>query len=390
MKKMMRILISGMIALVLQPQALFAQKIDEDRMKRDIEVAENVLATLIKGEMNQQRLFGMDIKGTYQPGYGVTFRLPSDYAMPYVVSIGGHGEFRETNAVIVDNGYSYSYRTGQEKNEEHSEKEKEAVKLKEKAKEKKKFTADSLRDEYNKKVIKAAKDFIIDYGDFMSQLAPNEKIIVTNQGDHHHYYFNPAKRTRISVEGSRADITAFKQGKISRDQAMNKLTVVNTETVESKEQDMELLASIFNRLYRSDLSKSYFTQGNVYYERLKDYGVMFYMQVFSSDGDFRYSMPTIGLEDIDKPTRDKKVVELYPKFEQDLKENILEYGRTVKSLKDDEVMVFNVTLTKCAGCGIPSSLELSIKASVLKDFGSAKLDKNAAVAKFTVKKGANQ
>ena len=155
---------------------------------------------------------------------------------------------------------------------------------------------------------------------------------------------------------------------------------------------MELLASIFNRLYRADLSKTYFAENNVYYERLKDYGAIFYMQVYSSSpvGERRVSMPTQGLEDIDEATRNKKVTELYPRFEQDLKENILEYGRTLKSLGDEEVLVFNTTLTKCVGCGIPSTLELTIKASFLKDYGSGKIDKNSAVSKFTAKKGPNQ
>ena len=65
-------------------------------------------------------------------------------------------------------------------------------------------------------------------------------------------------------------------------------------------------------------------------------------------------MPTVGLEDVDQATRDKTVKELYPKFEQELKDNILEYGRTLKSLKDDEVLVFQVKLTRCVGCEIPS------------------------------------
>jgi hypothetical protein len=81
---------------------------------------------------------------------------------------------------------------------------------------------------------------------------------------------------------------------------------------------------------------------------------------------------------------------MYPEFEKELKENVLEYGRTVRSIKDNEVLVFNVKITKCPNCGIPSSLEVSVKGSVLKDYGSGKLDKNAALGKLMIKKGANQ
>jgi hypothetical protein len=49
-----------------------------------------------------------------------------------------------------------------------------------------------------------------------------------------------------------------------------------------------------------------------------------------------------------------------------------------------------VKVTKCTGCGIPSNLELSVKAQVLKDYNAAKLDKPAAVGRINMKKGAAQ
>jgi len=390
MKKIMKFWISAIIALSFQSHPSLAQTIDADLMKRDIEVAESALATLIKHEMSQQQtFFGLNVKGSYQPGYGVTFRLPPDHAMP-LVSFHPH----EMGRAVIAEGNSFRYSinsngherpNGSAPDETRGE---DAIKLKEKSE----ISADSLRAAYNERVIQAAKNFIVDFGDFIGQLAPNEKIVVTNQGDQHHFYFNTGKRTRISVEGTRADVSAFRQGKLSRDQALKKLTVVNTESLDTREPDMEMLTSIFTRLYRPDLSRTYFVDGNVYYERLKDFGSIFYMQMVSSveRSPNRHTIPTLGLEDLDQASRDKKVTELYPAFEQEIKQNILEYGRTVKSLKDDESLIFNISLTKCSGCGIPSTLELGIKSGVLKDFSAGKIDQNAAMNKFTVKKGANQ
>jgi hypothetical protein len=230
----------------------------------------------------------------------------------------------------------------------------------------------------------------------ITQLGVQEKIVVTNQGNQPrmwvNQYFNAPKRTHLSIEAHKSDLAQFKQGKIGRDEALAKVKVINTESVDTVEPDLELLSSIFNRLYRSDLSKTYFTEGNIYYERLKDFGVIFYMQVFSSDErDYkRYVMPTIGLDNVDEATRDKKATELYPKFDQELRDNILEYGRTLKSLKDEEVLVFQVRMTRCPGCGIPSTVEYTVKGSVLKDFGAGKIDKKAAQAKLSIKKGPEQ
>ena len=391
MKNVMKTWISAIVALSIQSHAVLAQKtIDDERMKRDIEVAENVLATLIKQEFEQGiTFFGLDVKGSYQPGYGVTFRVPSDHSMPFYVTV-GRGQLRGATVVTGENGHSYSFRTDDDSEVERVEEN--VLALKDRASARKDLRADSARASYNERVIEAAKNFILDYGDFISQLGPNERIVVTNQGDRHHYIFNSGKHTRISVEGMRSDITAFRQGKLSREQALKKLTIVNTESVETKEPDLEMLSTIFSRLYRPDLSKTYFAEGNVYYERLKDFGTIFYMQMVSSQerNPSRHTMPTVGLKDIDKATRDQKVTELYPAFEQDIKENILEYGRTVKSLKDGESLIFNIALTKCKGCGIPSTLELAIKSSVLQDFGAGKIDKSTALKEFTVKRGADQ
>ena len=117
------------------------------------------------------------------------------------------------------------------------------------------------------------------------------------------------------------------------------------------------------------------------------------MQVYSSNQmefNRRWSMPTQGLEGLTTEERDKKVKELYPQFEKDFKADILEYGRTVKSLSAEEMLVFNVRMTKCEGCGLPSAIEFMIKADVLKDYASGKLTKEAALAKMTVKKSGNQ
>ena len=116
------------------------------------------------------------------------------------------------------------------------------------------------------------------------------------------------------------------------------------------------------------------------------------MKVYSGtqDDEDHWSMPTIAMTNVSTPERDKKVKELYPKFESELKENLIEYGRTLRSLNDNELLVFNVKLTRCTGCGIPSSLEVSVSNAVLKDYSAGKTGKEAALAKVNVKKVGNQ
>jgi hypothetical protein len=397
MKSIIRVLVCSMVAIVLGVQAAEAQKIDEERMRRDIGVAENVLSTLIKQQFSNQRtFFPLEIKGSYQAGYGVTFSLPADYTTPIALSIGTGG----SNDVFFYNEEeeptTIEFRGNDDGEGDRAVINGKTFKLKEKSRGKSRVDMDSVRDSYNEKIIEAAKEFILDYSDMISQLGPQERIVVTNQGSQPrawvNQYFSAPKRTHLSIEALKSDLVLYKSGKLNRTQAAAKIKIVNTESVDAVEPDLELLSSIFSRLYRSDLSKTYFTGENIYYERLKDFGVIYYMQVYSSNERpyNRFDMPTLNLEDVDQQTRNKKVVELYPAFEKELKENILDYGRTLKSLKGDENLIFQIRLTRCNECGIPASVELSVKASVLQDYNAGKLDKNTALNKFILKKGQNQ
>lgn len=390
-----------MAVMMMNSGVLHAQKFDQDRMNRDIAVAENVLTTLIKQQFSNQRMFfQLQVKGTYQEGYGVTFTLPADYTTPIAFQYINSGEDMVWSPGSGNNGVTIYSSDGVAPRSEdvavERQRSQNVVRLKEKNRTA--INMDSIRDVSNLKVIDAAKTFLLDYGDLVAQLAPNEKVIVSNQGNQPrgwvNQFFSAPKRTHLSVEALKSDLTQLRTGKISREQAQSRLKVVNTETVEEVAPDLELLSSIFTRLYSDDISKTYFVGDNVYFERLKDFGVIYYMTMYSGIelGDYsrRYVMPTLGLTDVDQATKDKKVKELYPKFESELKDNILEYGRTLRSLGDDEVLVFQITNAKCEGCSIPANLEITLKGSALKDYNSGKADKASTLSKLNVKKSGNQ
>jgi hypothetical protein len=425
--------------LILAVSGAIAQnKIDEQRMERDIEVAENVLGTIIKQQFEKRSFFPMEIEGNYMQGYGITFRIPYEVLgsswffgqppEPPGVNFmdGGSGSFtfsfdsdldapqamQDLEIMELDRAKAIENREMAELAREEAERSETRVVIKNgstvtenvigpeyKAKPKVasgKYNKDSVRNAYTNKIIEASKNFLADYGDLITQLPSDEKITITNRGEGERIWYgafgNVSSPSYISVEALKGDIVLYRQGKLTHDQLFSKIKVINSVMDDELQPDLELLSSIISRLYRHDLSTTYFTQENIYYERLKDFGVIYYMQVYSSTtGAYgKFIMPTLRLENVDAETRDKKVKELYPVFEKELKENILDYGRTLKSLGDEEVLMFNVKLTRCPECGIPSSLELSVKSSVLKDVNSGKLTKEAAFAKITVKKGSNQ
>ncbi len=426
--------------MLLVTAAVWAQSSIDNRMERDMEVAENVLSTLVKQQLEKNMFFPIEVEGSYRSGLGVTFTVPnfSNFPMNYMVVPRAPKPPRVQVHGGQGNGYTYTIETdeegdvvreeleGHDGNEQDvrdekimREQEKAASKAEEEAVEAERRAIDAERDakpsnrrlselakvgstssgdlkESNKHLIEAAKTFLADYSTILSQLKPEERIIVTNRssesGNRYWRFMGDEKRFYLSIEASGTDLKQYQSGKLTRDQFVSKIKVVESEVDAERSQDLELMVTIFDRLYQPDLSKTFFTEDNTYYERLKDYGAVFYMQVFSSNQLDRgyFNMPTQNLEKVSEEERNKKVTELYPVFEKELKENIIEYGRTVKSLKPEEVLVFNVRLTKCKACGIPSSLEITIKASVLTDYMTGKLDRNAALAKLEVKKGVDQ
>jgi hypothetical protein len=402
MKRDMRFFL--LTALIFSFTTVGAQsKVDLGRMDRDIEVAENILSTMIKQQFEKRSFFPMEIKGEYREGYGVTFRLPNEVNGPMIWNLGGLApgvNFSDGNSFA----YSFNFPSGEEAElarivDEQGRTKTETIRGtgRTRVASSRRANVDSIREASASKIIEACKDFLANYGDLITQLPANEKIIITNRGEGERIWYgafvNASKPSYMSLEVTKGDITSYKQGKLSKDQFNGKIKVINSVMDDELQPDLELLTSIFNRLYRRDLSKTFFTEENVYYERMKDYGAIYYMEVYSSNqSEFnrRYIMPTVGLADLDQATRDKKVKELYPQFEKDIREDILEYGRTVKSLNPQESLIFNIKLTRCEGCGIPSSLELAVKAEVLKDYSSGRLSKDAALAKFAIKKGSAQ
>lgn len=299
MKRVIYFLIVGLMTV---NASAFAQQKSDDRMKRDIAVMETALSEMIKQELDQRNFFFTQIKGNYVAGYGVTFIVPTSM-ISSVWSTGG-------NEVVVDgqiNGFTFtspdvieftnspdvdvteneSRKTAQlmktkdakaPKDQKERDKAERAKQDEEKSRQinvygvqtdangygvvtrntRKRVNTDSLNTVNNAKIVNAAKTFIADYGDMLSQLTPTERIVVTNRGSNENNYWmyggQKAKRSLLSVEATKNDLTQFRQGAITRDQLLAKMKVVNTVTTPKVEPDMELLVSIFNRLYREDLS----------------------------------------------------------------------------------------------------------------------------------------
>ena len=358
-------------------------QIDEARMKQDLEIAENILNTLSSQSSDRSRslFFGRNSRSSYVEGYGVIFNLPATEGL-YILE-----RDRQETAVLLermgDGGSSFTYTISPDD---------KAMIAGMKRSEGKTMNLDSIQEASSKRTIEIMQTFIADYADLIGQLKPTDHIMLTTKktiATNEFAYFNKRKSdVGIVAEALKSDINSFKKGSLTRAQLVSKINISKEESNTEKIADLELLVSIFERLYKSDLSNTYYINSRgVNYEKLKNFGVIVSMKVYSSiSDDGLYTIQTQGLNKLTKEERDEKVESLYPEIEQGLKENIINYGRTVKSLQPTEIMMFKVNLTECKECNMPKAIDLSVDASVLSDFDKSKIDLKTAVSKIKLKK----
>lgn len=378
---MMRKTLNAAIILLTINFNLYSQEFDDTRMDRDLEVAENILATL-SSKGSRLGYWGRSVSGTYVKGYGVILTLPQNFVL---------GD----NYLKIFSGTIFF-------DDDRKDNKKEL-------KRKELFNLDSTREARIKKLVDIMKIFLVDYGDLIGQLAPSDHIMVTEKGEKLGYAFAPMLSTRgvlapadsyvnwsntvaerkISAEVLKADLTEYRKGNMTRDRMMAKVVVKKEIPNHEKEPELELFASILGRLYKSDLSKTYYSPSTPSYERLSNFGVIFKLKVYTSGRrDLYFRLDNSVLSDEKKQSTEKSEAlakEMYPEFIKGLKRNLIEYGRTLRNFGKDEILMVKVSIGDCRKCGIPNNIDITVKGNILSDFDKGNIDLAKAMDKITVK-----
>jgi len=230
--------------------------------------------------------------------------------------------------------------------------------------------------------------FLADYSDLIAQLKPEERIVVKQQSPGAELGFiwegedENAQSENISAEVKRQDITAYKTGKISREEFVKRVLIKKSEP-QKKIADLEMFSSVLTRFFSQDLTESFVVLGKARYEKLDGFGVIY--NVNTEDpariSSRRYYSPdrrSTGEENSNAAGLEK----LYTDFKQDFKEFVLDYGRTIRSVGDAEKVQVNVKLPQCNQCQVPKSMEVTVPMSVLKQYDQQKLTKEKALAQM--------
>ncbi len=393
-----------LFALCFISLRVWAQQIDEQRMNRDLEVAKNILNTLISDNNNNMFFMNRSIDATYLPGYGVTFTLPDN-------SFWRIGLMKAKIATARPGFYSYSYEyktpdTSEAPEIPDSNKNDNNNRVNvyvQSQKEMNNISSGNNNDngeseeDFESHLKNAIMTFFSDYADLISQLGPDSRIRVIQKispdfaviawssdlgsGDNS----QENQSTGFSAEVYKKDITAYKEGKINLDEFKKRVSFVDMNKA-SRVPDLDLFSKILKSYFSPDVSQTYFINSTPSYERIKDYGVIYSIRTYSSyqDNDV-FRMPSTG-QTLSQQDRNKKVEEMYPKFEEDIKNFVVDYGRAIHSLGDNEMLVMKINLTRCDECSMPKSIEVSVKSSVLTQYEQQKITRDKALAAITIKR----
>ena len=374
-----------------------AQSVNENQMDQEIEIMEGILDQLFFQNYRKHSR-GENVRGNYLPGFGLIFKIPryENYFM-------GRNVTDNINAVIVDE--SRQLVIGQN------------IFMKNKM--------DSVHEASNAHFNETIRLFFIDYGDLISQLEGNDNILIVFGYDassqSNQFIHNPFIRRKLKDEGveeirpaskitaqvSYNDILKYKSGKTTENQFAKNIRLSEKSVNEAIDQEFNILAGIFEKIYGRH-GGSFVNNLAIGFERIDGLGVIYEMSLGNTLLSSGTRVPTIsitsgrGVGEEEKNQNEgvylvpddynKKINELkeeqnkaYQELKTKLKQDLIRYGKTLKSLQNGEILMLATTLSNCLGCDKPEKLNLIVKASVLKDYDQRKITLDQAVANITEK-----
>jgi hypothetical protein len=397
--KMISMLLS-LVLIVSTTGLLQAQQ--SESLKRDMEVTANLLSTLLKTNSgNSFMRVGADgIETSYNEGFGVVFNLKGNSIV-----------LRSAQAILTDEPRRNSGDIEVDLEIEDANRRLTGVATSPSRNQNVVFsstgrvqgvsswsTGNEFQGEKNEDSI---KEFLIEYGSFLKDLKPEERIMVQfpffemrQSNDSIRggaiSLFNFYSRTNNSATKSfsilKKDADAYRSGSITKEQALSRIEI-EENLPEEIATDLRVLGELMNSLYSERSSKSYFSTSNPSIVKTKGMGAIYSWAVYSGYNDnFGYRLPTLvrGEQSVDEKNRNEIVKAAYPTFLESFKENLVDYGRTIKSLDTNEKIVFNIKMTRCDGCGIPEVLKVEMDKGTIEEYNQGKISRSQAIARLKV------
>jgi hypothetical protein len=354
-------------------------------MNRDIKIMENILVEMFKtysGDTSTQRVFfsefsggSKNVRGTYLPEYGIIFNVQNTNRSVYVSSSQGG---------ISTSTFYY--------NSDISSDEDAAV------------------DEAGVK--QRITEFLKDYASTIGQLKPNENVMVIYGSKSSNSF--PAlvitngkvdkseKREPLPViSGSvvKKDLDDYRSGKLNDSGFESKVKTASTKDKEYM--DLKVMSNIFETALRDQNDEAFRLSGNVNYLMLDNFGAIFNLDASYRTNNHLFgnvSGITVGgayvrtnsrnAPDSDEIKKEEaeylaKVNEAYKSLKTNLKEYLVDYGRTISSVKSDQFILTTVNI-RGRYDDIPERIDVQLKKSVLDQLDKGTISREKALQQVVI------
>ncbi|PHN04294.1 hypothetical protein [Flavilitoribacter nigricans] len=394
----------AILPLLLITAVLWSQPIDNKRMKRDIEVAENILLALIEDASTTSHQ-GFRVEGTYLESYGLLFTVQRKFGL---LSVG------VAPAVIWDGNRAISGRVeSRARGEARTTQPRRGTGYT--------IKADSAQVMNNEELRELSETFLADYGYLLTQLPDNEKICIKYSEGQKNGLFGATNILAYTMDGqqienasspgftmtvSKKAVEDHRTGKIDRNALISRIEYTENKASNSEEdRELVLLNSIFQRAYQRDLSDGFFMRGGGNMERIPGLGVIFSYRFatkhegdrfFFNNGEFKFYFPNnegekadvlrrLELDEEDVADEEAQEEPDFEEFLEDFKANVVEYGSTVRKLNGDEVLSFELSFPSCDDCDDrPEQVKITAKQSLLERYRTGGIDLDEAIGQLQV------
>lgn len=219
---------------------------------------------------------------------------------------------------------------------------------------------------------------------------------------------------RVSVITKKKDLDDYRLQKISSGQFSNRLTIQEPESPEIL--DLKVMSNIFQTAFESehklalinkDPSEAFRLMGDVAYEKLEGFGVIFSFNARYADNsratyfelrEIGFPEPGDSVQELRVMSdsarkqaiidRTKKVEDratgAYNEFKDQLRQYLVDYGRTLRSVESDKAILVSVDITSLSVQSLPDRLDLKISKSTLEDFDAGKISREEAINAVTL------
>ena len=334
------------------------------KMDRDIIILQNVLNDLFNSGDNRFFSSSGNAKGIYVPGKGVIFNMGS----------GG---------IDYDLFIAEQLNASQKTKNEAKEDAKKSVANKEK----------------ETRLKSLSKEFLVNYGSILSDLKSGEQVML-NVNYTSLKEDDSSEGSSISVSGqatliyrgsSKVDkkrmvsaidyttIDSYLSGKTSLQSAESKISQSIVESAANSAQDAKIMAGILNDLFQSNFDGIYRRSGKTSWTYFEGFGLMYDLNLTGArSGVMRFTTNVLTVkgtrtteteEKSEKTEEQKKVEDNYDALIELVKESLVTYGRTLRSVKSDEVVILNINFGSAfRKTTVPKAVRLQVTKSQIEAY----------------------